>query len=159
MSTIHEMLERWLRVDVVKIAGDVINEHKQEYLELNRDQMLDGLNAEGKDIHPDYYEDPYFEGNREHSEQYIEWKQEITPNPRRKRQSPNLYINGTYHSSLDLRIVGDSIEYTSHWVEGPDIDLKYKNIRGLSPLSLQKFREKVLNDEVITEIAFQTGCY
>lgn len=157
MCTIDEMLERWEKLDINKLAGEIIEQHKSEYNELNREQMWDGKDSEDNEIRPSYLEDPFFKGNRAMAQHYMEWKQRITPNAQRRPESPNLFINGYYYRSLDLRIDGDFIQHTNTWSEGTDIDNKYSSIRGLSPLSIRTFWDKVLHDELIAAIAYETG--
>lgn len=68
-------------------------------LSMQREQLMEGKASDGEDLRPYYTEDPYFK-SKESAQRYAGWKQRITPNPKRNRNAPNLYINGRFHSGL-----------------------------------------------------------
>ena len=70
---------------------------------------FDGKRPDGNDIRPYYSEDRYFP-TPARAEAYKAWKQEITPNPRRNPDAPNLYINGKFHSELGVSFEPDGVE-------------------------------------------------
>ena len=102
-----------------------------------REQIYSGLKGDGTHISPSYDDDPFFEepGNWYHgSDRYKAWKAEITPPeastmlglPPRPYNTPNLFINGKFHSYI-FSAKGDR-EIEVKVVEsgdGPDIVGKY----------------------------------
>jgi hypothetical protein len=142
--TIRGLYNKLLTVDHDKIARESIEGTEQEIKEYNLQQLIDGKTNQDTDIHPTYFEDDYFDTYAE-AQAYSDWKDKISPLSRRRRSGvPNLFINGFYHSSRRVRIVGDKIIYDSEWSEGQVIEQKYENIDGLSPESRKKFIPFVL---------------
>lgn len=133
--------------DIVSEAGKIVQDNKQQVLELNKDQLWAGENTEGMPIRPSYFEDPFFK-TKQQARAYANWKQKITPNPNRHYGTPNLYINGYYYRSLDMRVQGTEVVYTSTLIGGEDIDAQYQNIRGLSPINMQRF----INTKILPEL-------
>lgn len=154
--TVKEALERMQRIDLVKVAEEVIVEYAPDVEMLNRDQMMKGQDGDGKPIRPRYSEDPFFK-TRQQAEEYIRWKWQITPNPFRDPDTPNLFINGQYHYSRQLYIEDRKIKFKSADNNAPEIESKYKNLDGLSPESVLWFREKELYPEMIDKLSQATG--
>ena len=107
-----------LRDNVAKAAaylesGAAVREHlepkSEEIMALQRARLMDGKRPDGDDIRPYYSEDRYFPTTAR-AEAYMAWKQEITPNPRRNPEAPNLYINGKFHSELGVSFELDGVE-------------------------------------------------
>lgn len=132
-----------MTVDHDEIARKSIEGTEEEIREYNLQQLLDGKTNEGIDISPTYFEDPYFD-TYEQAKAYSDWKDRISPMSIRRPGVPNLFINGYYHNSRRVRIVGDKIIYDSDWNEGKEIEQKFKNINGLNPDSRKKFIPFVL---------------
>jgi len=150
---IDDFIDKLESFDMVSEAGKLIMENKQQILEMNKDQLWAGENTEGMPIRPSYFEDPFFK-TRQQARAYANWKQRITPNPKRALGTPNLFINGYYYNSQDLQVQGTDVVYTSTLIGGEDIDVKYRNIRGLTPINMQRLMNtrilpgliKALND-------------
>lgn len=107
-----------LRDNVARVAaylesGAAVKEHlepkSEEIMALQRARLMDGKRPDGSDIRPYYSEDRYFP-TPARAEAYKAWKQEITPNPRRNPEAPNLYINGKFHSELGVSFEPDGVE-------------------------------------------------
>lgn len=156
MATIAEMLKRWEALDLEDIGGEVVQDTEEELLEANREQMLSGRTSEGTLITPSYSEDPYF-NSKEAAMRYAQWKSRISPHPDRPIDTPNLFINGKYHASIDLQVTGDTVNYTTNWGEGIDIENKFKDIRGLSPENTNVYRREYLFPGMVRIIKAKTG--
>lgn len=141
--TIRGLYDRLLKVDVEAIAKETIEGTEQEINEYNLQQLLDGKTNKGTDIHPTYFEDDYFDTYAQ-AKAYSDWKDKISPISRRRPGVPNLFINGYYHSTRKVQIVGDNIIFTSTFGEATDIENKYQDIDGLSPDSRSKYIPEVL---------------
>ena len=116
MNKIDELLGSVRKVGEVLNSGEVIRDvcsnHSQEILEMVRMQLLEGKAANGENLRPSYSEDLQpggFFKSRESAKRYADWKLTISypAQVHRDPDTPNLYINGKFHSELDLK-VGDS---------------------------------------------------
>lgn len=128
---------------IQSIMGQAIQQTKAAYLFLQRDQLYQGKNAVGEDITPSYLNDPYFK-DREAAQRYSDWKDDITPDPRRKKGTPNIFITGFFHETLDIFSEGSDIRFT---VGIPDVVIKYgPTLLGLNPTSRALYVTNVLGD-------------
>ena len=105
------MLGQWVKEELSPLSGFVVD--------MVRAQLMDGKAADGRDLSPSYLKDPYFE-TRKQAVAYMLYKQRITPNPRRNRTAPNLYITGEFHNSLYAEMGAEAMEIrtASAWGEG-----------------------------------------
>lgn len=132
MATITEMLNRARSINLIQEGSIVLEDTKQAYLDINRDQTQSGRTNTGELITPSYTEDPFFK-SPESALRYSRWKDRITPHPDRPSGTPNLFINGAYQSGWDIRINAGKIEHTGYSPLTSAIEAKFRNIRGLSP--------------------------
>lgn len=123
MADALEILETIQQLNIVSIAGATIAESKELILAKNRQQLMEGRLSTGKDITPSYLDDPYFK-SREAAQRYSDWKDEITPNPKRKKGTPNYFITGPYHRSIDLKVTGEDFEFHSSFKAAQSIEKK-----------------------------------
>jgi hypothetical protein len=96
-----ELRNNLASLDIPKKVEELNQAHSEEFLQANRDQMWDGKKPSGSDITPSYLNDPYFK-TRKAADGYAKWKAALTPNPKRNKYAPNLYINGYFYSTLLL---------------------------------------------------------
>lgn len=95
----------------------VLKEHTSDILELQSKQLLQGKASNGEDIRPYYSEDikprGYFR-NTESAGRYSVWKEGLSYpySVQRNPDAPNLYINGKFHSELDVLFDRDCVEVT-----------------------------------------------
>ena len=93
---------------------DVIENHEEDILDLQKLQLFQGKTSSGEDIHPFYTEDlkpSGFFNSVESAKRYSDWKQTISY-PRqadRNADAPNLYINGKFHSELAVNFGSESV--------------------------------------------------
>ncbi|MDF2189284.1 hypothetical protein [Paraflavitalea sp. CAU 1676] len=139
------MLNRIEGVQTDLIAVEAVKQTTNDIRDYNLDQLLNGLDNEGKMIRPTYLEDPYFD-TVEEAVGYMEYKRKISPfSAIRPPEAPNLYINGFYHSTRTVKVMGDKIVYDSTFEEADEIDRKYHHkLDGLNPASRKHFIENVL---------------
>lgn len=83
----------------------VVEGEHDAIMAMQRQQLIDGLTSEGKPITPSYSQDPYLKN----PQGYIAWKSRlpIPQSTRRNDDTPNLYINGRFHSELDVTFKED----------------------------------------------------
>ena len=169
--TIAEMRERVRRIkeDFVPEVVKCMDENRHELTMSVREQLYSGIDGRGAPLSPSYSSDPYFRDKRAgffdeeadhwvscfmHPERYIAWKQRITPPeasdrlglPARNPDTPNLFIVGTFHSSISARGTSRGVEiFTFGWDEGPAVERKYgSQIFALSEPAVAHFNHNFL---------------
>lgn len=139
MTTVQELIDRLEKVSIHQLTMESLDETKENILESQKEQLLEGKTSEGTDITPSYLDDPYFK-SRASAQRYSDWKDEITPNSKRSKGTPNLYINGHYHSRLEIEIGDDDITTSNSADFDPDVERKYGNkLLGLEAEKLESF--------------------
>lgn len=131
MATILAFKKRVQALKPVEAAKAALVTTGDRLVEINREQMLEGKRKDGNDISPTHLEDPFFE-NVEEAIGYSEWKDTITPHPKRKSGVPNLYIDGTFHRSITMDVTGDSLKFRSTFAAAAEIERKFALIYGLN---------------------------
>lgn len=134
-----------------------------------REQLYSGIDGNGAPLSPSYEEDPYFDSPRAgyydedaghwvpcfmHPERYIAWKERITPPVAGERLglsprgvgTPNLFIDGTFHESIDAKATSQGVEiFTSGWSSGTQVEGKYgSQIFALSDPAVGHFNNNFL---------------
>lgn len=154
--TANELYEKISKIDVDDIAVRAMNETRERLLIKNREQLLEGKRRDGQDITPSYYDDPYFD-TRKQAEAYSNWKDSITPNPKRKKGTPNLYINGFFHRTIKLNVEGELLKFFGAF-EQLEIERKYSElIFGLATEKKIEFIDESLYPNFIKKMQFATG--
>ena len=144
MATALDMLNNLRAMQMNAIAEDVLNQTSSTAVQMNRGQLYDGKLSTGDDISPTYLEDPYFK-SKESAQKYSDWKDAITPNPRRKKGVPNLFIIGAYHESITAEAKGGGLLYKSSFYRASNIESKFSvNVYGLGG----EYREQFLQNEL-----------
>lgn len=123
----------------------------------NKRQLYDGKLATGADIGPSYLNDPYFK-SKESAQRYSNWKDKITPNPKRKKGIPNLYIDGTFYRSIEVKVDVKKIRYGSKTDLGRKIKNKFTGeIYGLGGEYKISYVQTHLKPEFLKGITAATG--
>lgn len=138
----------WLD-SILPSIGECLEANNLEVSHAVREQLYSGLDGEGRELAPNYLSDPYFRARYKENaaymaRRYMEWKEDITPpeeseigfSPRRP-DTPNLFIDGTFHRSIKAGVSGDTLSiWTEGFKEGAAIEAKYgKQIFGLTEQS------------------------
>lgn len=137
------------------IVRGVLREHKDDIMEQQYIQLLEGKDSDGNDLRPYYTEDlkphGYFKSQQSASN-YMAWKQSLaypytvsrTPN------APNLFINGRFYDELELRFEADTVGIFPASGYAADIIGKYGlQSFGLSALKWQvMFEQKGVRKEI-----------
>jgi hypothetical protein len=145
-----ELLGNIEQLDIVKVAGEALAECTEEFVNLNREQLLEGLLSTGHEITPSYFEDPFFK-TPEAAKRYSDWKDQITPNPKRSKGTPNLFIIGSFHQSISMEVKEGEYEIGSDYKDAESITGKFtENIFGLD-----EEKRGELIDEKLEEVFFQ----
>lgn len=154
--TIKGLYRKVEQIDNDKIIGNAFENTVDDLGLINKDQLLAGKNNKGQDITPSYFDDPYFK-SKEAAQRYSNWKDKITPNPKRNPGTPNLFINGRYHNSRKVVMSGDRILYDASYL-GKEINQKYSGqIDGLGGEFKKEFIKNSLRPALNKEITAATG--
>lgn len=153
MATISELKKRLQELKMVEIADQAINDTSETFLDLNREQLMEGKRRDGTDISPSYFEDLTYFKSIDSATRYSEWKDRITPNPKRKKGVPNLYINGFFHNSIVMSATGEEIKSSSPFSGYDSIIGKFTDkIHGLDIEKRTIYIESVLMDRFMVLI-------
>ena len=119
MDILTDLLNRVLTVQAGLESGSLVREilvaRRDEIIEQQRIQLLEGKGSDGGDLHPFYSEDLKSNGGYFHSVQsagrYAAWKQDLNYpySVSRNPDAPNLYITGKFHDELGVDFGPDSI--------------------------------------------------
>lgn len=151
-----ELLEVIEQLDVKQVAADSLSESKGEFIALNQEQMLEGKTSLGDDISPSYLEDPYFK-TKESAQRYSDWKDDITPNPKRKKGVPNLYIIGSFHNSLEMEVKKDEYVLSAGYKDAASILGKFHDVLGLNDEKREQLIEEKLEPVFFEKLHEETG--
>ena len=98
-----------------ELVRNVVVQHSDDILDLQKMQLFQGLAANGQDIRPYYSEDlkpsGYFH-SVESAARYAAWKKDGINYPykaNRNPDAPNLYINGRFHDELGVQFAADTV--------------------------------------------------
>lgn len=97
------------------MVRDVVVQHGEDILDLQKMQLFQGLAANGEDIRPYYSEDLKPSGyfySVESAGRYAAWKKDAINYPysvQRNPDAPNLFINGRFHDELGVQFNSDSV--------------------------------------------------
>ena len=119
------------------LVRGVVSTHPDDVLEMQRIQLLEGKTPKGEDIHPFYSEDLKPGGwfhSVESAGRYAAWKQDLSYpySVERNPNAPNLYINGRFHSEIDVVFGDEAAEIVAGTAYAQGIMLKYPSAFGLS---------------------------
>lgn len=157
MADALDLIETLQNLDVVTIASDTLAEHAELIEEKNREQLMEGKLSTGKDITPSYLDDPYFK-SREAAQRYSDWKDQITPHPKRKKGTPNLFITGPFHQSIEFKVTGDEFEFHSSFPKAGDIERKFsEDIYGPGEEKMQEVLDAGMEESWQNKIQAATG--
>lgn len=119
MGILNDLRMRVQRVNDGLTTGELIRnvvvQHPDDILELQKIQLFQGLDANGEDIRPYYSEDLKPSGyfyTVESAGRYAAWKLDGINYPysaKRNPDAPNLYINGRFHDELGVQFNPDSV--------------------------------------------------
>lgn len=97
------------------LVRNVVVNHPDDILELQKIQLFQGKASNGEDIRPYYSEDLKPSGffyTVESAGRYAAWKKDGINYPysaERNPDAPNLYINGRFHDELGVQFNADSV--------------------------------------------------
>ena len=138
--TIHELQRRWKQIDLKKAAASIVAEHKKDIADLNREQLMDGVNKEGKKL------------RKYRSPKYAARKNRMNPIP--GLGNPDLYLTGRFQEAMNVKLNSKtSFEIYSTDSKAPKLTKQYgKEIFGLTEQSKDTAAHEIVNPGLIQYI-------
>lgn len=146
-----DLQTRLQNIDLWEILTPILEKNKDVFVELNKQQLIDGQTSKGEGIHPKYNEDPYFKSKGQ-ARGYAIWKKkletsgQIPASTTKSFNTPNLYIKGTFHSNIYAAVNSFGIEIGAQGF-GSDFDQKFHDIFGVT----EEHLDEALSDKIIDE--------
>lgn len=155
MTTIHQMAERWRSVSLTRETGTIITDNVSKIADIQRDQLMKGLDSDGKPLAPKHSQNPYFKKEGA-AKRYADWKAKKFPET--PYDTPNLIITGLYHSEIKIEVQGNKIRYfnTAPFAGSVTSTFKDKQL-GLNNESKQK-AWRIVRAPLVRKIGDITGC-
>lgn len=146
MTTPGDMLDALEELNLKEVVLEAIEDHKEDYVKLNLEQLYHGLNPEGEKITPEYVEGPY----------------------RRKKARMN---SAPGEGTPDFKLSGDLYDETHVQVDDPDLtigsEVEYAQyveqrwgtaeIWGLDPENHEEFVQEMLQPLIVEKVSELTG--
>lgn len=132
---------------VMHVVADEVTKTSDVLVDLNRDQLLYGRDADGEALTPGYLSDPYFEGNFKRARAYFLMKHKLEHDHKMRRKYfvgvqlfpekdsnvPNLLITGTkFFNHFFITVSREGYTIDSSGPSANDIEMKYGKIYGLA---------------------------
>ena len=141
MATIRQMAERWAKINLVDITGDAMVRNDERIVELNKEQMNEGVTSHNVPITPKYT--PFTIMKK------IEKGQRF--------DVVTLRDTGSFQDKMKLIMGGDKFAITSTDEKTRKLEIKYGDIFGLSD-SGNKEAWLIVRPDVVSDIKDKTGC-
>lgn len=131
--TVQEYYRRMQRVNLNELKVKAAEKNKRLLLDLNREQLSQGLRADGQKITPEY---------RSHSYALSKRVKNLKPG----YGIPDLYLTGRFYATLTTETEGMELKVKTGVDYGEKLREKYPDIFGLTPKSLGQAQQRVTSD-------------
>lgn len=156
LDGIKQLIDNLTAFDFGQELTEIVVNYADVLGDLQREQMSEGRGVDGEYIRPFYSEDPYFKTAKAAAD-YANWKERITPNPKRPKDVPNLLINGYFYSSLKAKVEGDVFEIDSNVSLGEKVLDEHPNAQGLNAEKRLEFAETFTLPDIKASLLEKTG--
>lgn len=159
MSVIDQLLSNvetlQASLDSGDVQRDVLERHREDIIELQQIQLLEGKGSDGEDLRPYYSEDLQPQGwfkSKESAGRYAAWKGTLSYpfSVQRNTDAPNLYITGVFHGDLDVQFNPDTLAIVPTTMYAQQIMAKYG--MGMFGLSAEKWGEMMNERGALAEV-------
>jgi hypothetical protein len=148
MFSLRQTIDKFQKIrdiNIYDVAARVAEERQDVLMDMNRDQLLQGRNADGILLSPEYTNDPYFK-TQAGAEKYAKMKQGLEKEHRLRMTLPELYgekpanvpnliVTGPFQNSFFIRISEKSYTIGATYIDAEDISAKYNHrVHGIAPL-------------------------
>jgi hypothetical protein len=142
-------------LDSGDVQRDVLERHREDIIELQQIQLLEGKGSDGEDLRPYYSEDLQPQGwfkSKETAGRYAAWKGTLSYpfSVQRNPDAPNLYITGVFHGDLDVQFNPDTLAIVPTTMYAQQIMAKYG--MGMFGLSAEKWGEMMNERGALAEV-------
>jgi hypothetical protein len=156
LDNFKSLIDKLTAFDFGQEMTNIVEDNEEKIADLQREQMLEGRGVDGDYIRPFYSENPYFKRPGA-ALRYAQWKQKITPNPKRPLDVPNLFITGVFHDSLFVEVNAPVFEVKTDVSFGKDVFSVHQNAQGLDEDSRMQFAEEVTLPSIKASLLEKTG--
>ena len=141
-----DMLDALEALNLKEVVLEAIEDHKEEYVKLNLQQLYDGLNPEGEKITPEYVQGPYR-------------RKKARMNSAPGEGTPDFFLDGNMYDETHAEVDEEEIEIKS------DVEYAQYNeerwgdaeIWGLDETNHDEFVNEILQPLIIEKVSEQTG--
>lgn len=147
MATIQQVRDNFRDISskVRSRLPEMVSDTAFEITELNKDQLQEGIDSQGKTLSPEY-KNPYYS------------KKKFSMNSRAGFGIPDLKFKGGFYRGFDVVVGYDSFEVNSSNSKTEELVKKYgKYIFGLTKQNKYLYGKDVLQEELRGYIYFLTG--
>jgi hypothetical protein len=134
---LKELANRMFNIDLMELASQAVEVNEKVLTDLNRDQMLHGLTAAGAKIKPDLASDLYADAKKDSGGEA-------------PFGTPDLFLTGSFQEEMQMDIDSRSYSFFSTDDKATKLNLKYKNIFGLTAKNKEK--AKVINGKTLNDM-------
>lgn len=149
MGTAAELLKDLQAVNVEQVAKDSINATSEDFSDLNREQLMNGLRSDGKKVmdRPGF---PY------KNLKYARFKQGKNSKP--GLMNPDLNLTGAFHRGIAMEVRNNDIIVESSDGKAAELESKYGGtIYGLNVKSQDEYNQESFLPQLFQNIEKLTG--
>lgn len=146
MATPGEMWQALEELNLKEVVLEAIEDHKEEYVKLNLEQLYQGLNPEGEKITPEYVEGPYR-------------RKKARMNAGPGEGTPDFFLSGEMYEQTAAQMDNDDITIGSEVEYAQYNEQRWGNaeIWGLDENSHDEFVNEILAPLIIEKVGELTG--
>lgn len=153
MLTIVSLAKRFESLNTDAIIADSLEETKDSFAELNKQQMRAGKTKTGDKIgsttNPNNQTSNYYKWKK-----YAAAKNDMNPLP--GLGNPDLFLTGSFYDGIDVEIGSNVFDIISTDEKGPELEDKYPDILGLGSNFKKEYLDE-LKPVVMDKISNFTG--
>ena len=142
MTTISGFLRKWQKIDLESLTADAMEQTERPLVELNKQQLEDGITAKGVRISPDYAASTVA----------------IKRAEGREYRFVTLEDTGSFKNKMYLSIIGKNYDFDSSDSKTSDLTSKYSDdIFGLTAENKRRAWNDIISPLVVKSIKNITG--
>jgi hypothetical protein len=139
------MIENLNALDVHELAINAIMSTEGAMVQLNREQLSEGLDSKGHKLKPTY-------GSKAYA------TKKAAQNPRPGKLNPDLILTGDFVESFKVSLSGDVLKFEAGDIKAPDLLEKYgDDVMGLMDTQQDHYNHEVFYPEFAGNIEHETG--
>lgn len=142
-TTPQDLVKTLEKVNVIALGKLALFQNKDAIVDLNREQMREGLTSKGYYIAPDY--------SNSYAREKLERSTYNAP-----VGVPDLFDTGSFHKGMFVNIFADTFSITSKDEKTGDLTERYKDIFGLTEENMQE-AQRLITESFIYHFRKETG--